>query len=102
MTPQIILPKTTLMNKQHLVWALTCPFVFFLVACGEGKSDETVSDLSRPNILFILADDLGYTDLGVYGGEIETPNLDRLAKAGLILTDFHLSLIHISEPTRPY
>ena len=86
------------MNKQHLVWALTCPFVFFLVACGEGKTEETVSDFSRPNILFILADDLGYTDLGVYGGEIETPNLDRLAKAGLILTDFHNQAV--CAPTR--
>lgn len=86
------------MNKQYLVWALTCPFVFFLVACGDGKTGETVSDFSRPNILFILADDLGYTDLGVYGGEIETPNLDRLAKAGLILTDFHNQAV--CAPTR--
>ena len=36
----------------------------------------------RPNVLVILADDLGYSDLGAYGGEIPTPNLDRLAKAG--------------------
>ena len=37
----------------------------------------------RPDILLILADDLGYSDLGCYGGEIDTPNLDRLAKGGL-------------------
>jgi arylsulfatase len=36
----------------------------------------------RSNVLVILADDLGYSDLGAYGGEIPTPNLDRLAKAG--------------------
>ena len=36
----------------------------------------------RPNVLVILADDLGYSDLGCYGGEIPTPNLDRLAKSG--------------------
>ena len=44
---------------------------------------------NRPNILFILADDLGYTDLGAFGGEISTPNLDTLALEGVRLTNFH-------------
>ena len=44
---------------------------------------------NRPNILFILADDLGYTDLGAFGGEISTPNLDTLAFEGVRLTNFH-------------
>jgi len=43
----------------------------------------------RPNIVFILADDLGYSDLGCYGGEIETPELDDLAKNGLRFTQFY-------------
>ena len=43
----------------------------------------------RPNIVLILADDLGYSDLGCYGGEIETPNLDRLADSGLRFTHFY-------------
>ena len=43
----------------------------------------------RPNFLIILADDLGYSDLGCYGGEIDTPNLDRLAKNGLRFTQFY-------------
>jgi arylsulfatase A-like enzyme len=45
----------------------------------------------KPNILFILADDLGYSDLGCYGGEIATPNLDALAKNGLRFTQCYNS-----------
>lgn len=44
---------------------------------------------SRPNILVILADDMGYSDLGCYGGEIQTPNLDKLAENGLRFTRFY-------------
>lgn len=43
----------------------------------------------RPNIVLIIADDLGFSDLGCYGGEIRTPNLDRMAKAGLRFTQFY-------------
>ncbi len=45
----------------------------------------------RPNILLILADDLGYSDLGCYGGEIRTPHLDQLAKSGLRFTQVYNS-----------
>ena len=54
----------------------------------------------RPNILFILADDLGYADLGCYGAtDIKTPNLDRLARQGVRLTDFY-SNGPVCTPTR--
>src|SRR3954470_21770504 len=43
----------------------------------------------RPNIVFILADDLGFSDLGCYGGEIETPNLDAMAAGGVRFTQFY-------------
>jgi len=43
----------------------------------------------KPNFIFILADDMGYSDLGCYGGEIETPNLDSLASNGLRFTQFY-------------
>ena len=43
----------------------------------------------KPNIVFILADDMGYSDLGCYGGEIATPNLDKLAGGGLRFTQFY-------------
>jgi arylsulfatase len=44
---------------------------------------------AKPNIVFILADDLGFSDLGCYGGEIATPNLDTLAKNGLRFSQFY-------------
>jgi arylsulfatase len=44
---------------------------------------------SRPNILVILVDDMGYSDIGCYGGEINTPNLDKLAEGGVRFTQFH-------------
>src|SRR5262249_23717478 len=44
---------------------------------------------ARPNILLIVADDLGFSDAGCYGGEIATPNLDGLAKDGLRFTQFY-------------
>jgi arylsulfatase A-like enzyme len=43
----------------------------------------------RPNIVLILADDLGFSDLGCYGGEIRTPVLDQLAAGGVRFTQFH-------------
>ena len=52
----------------------------------------------RPNIILILADDMGYSDLGCYGGEIATPHLDHLAAQGLRFTQFYNSAK--CEPTR--
>jgi arylsulfatase A-like enzyme len=53
---------------------------------------------TKPNILLILADDLGWSDLGCYGGEIHTPNLDALAAGGLRFTQFYTSARY--SPTR--
>ena len=49
----------------------------------------TAAAASRPNFLVIVADDLGFSDLGVFGGEIDTPNLDALAKRGVRFTSFY-------------
>lgn len=46
-------------------------------------------DRTRPNVVIILADDMGYSDIGCYGGEINTPNLDALAAGGARLTQFY-------------
>lgn len=47
------------------------------------------SSSTPPNVIVILADDLGYSDIGCYGGEIDTPNLDRLARGGVRATAFY-------------
>lgn len=52
----------------------------------------------RPNLLVIVADDLGYSDLGAFGGEIRTPNLDKLALNGIRLAGFHTA--PTCSPTR--
>ena len=52
-------------------------------------SDAPADETERPNILFIVGDDLGFTDLGSFGGEIPTPNLDRLAYQGLRFNNLH-------------
>ena len=64
-----------------------------MMSCNQKSqpSDESISVKSkRPNILLIVADDMGYTDIGSFGSEIATPALDALAKEGLRLTNFHV------------
>jgi arylsulfatase A-like enzyme len=51
--------------------------------------DQAIAAAAKPNILLILADDLGWSDLGSYGGEIQTPNLDALATGGVRFTQFY-------------
>ena len=67
-------------------------FLFLFIgifACKE-KTPENNKD-QRPNILLLVADDLGYADLGCYGGDIETPNIDALASSGIRFSRFHAS-----------
>lgn len=58
-----------------------------LVGVTFGLSTRAADE--RPNIVLVMVDDMGFSDLGCYGGEIETPNLDRLAKEGLRFTQFY-------------
>ena len=66
--------------------------ILALAACGSPQN-ENASDSpdERPNIILIMGDDIGYSDLGCYGSEIETPNLDRLAENGLRFRTFYNS-----------
>jgi len=61
-------------------------FLLLIINC---KNESTSNETSlRPNILLIAADDLGFTDLGCYGSEISTPNIDALSKQGIRNTSF--------------
>jgi len=68
--------------------------VLFLAACDSGSSH--VGDISRddrPNILLIVVDDVGYSDIGVFGSEIRTPNIDALAADGRLLSSFYAGAV---------
>ena len=64
-------------------------FSFLLTALSVVHAAEAVKPAGKPNILIILADDMGFSDAGCYGSEIHTPNLDKLAADGLRFTQFY-------------
>ena len=71
----------------------------FVVAVGFFLLGITqVAQSKQPNILLVMVDDMGWTDIGSFGSEIDTPNLDALAKQGVKFTDFHVSVS--CSPTR--
>jgi len=77
--------------------------IAFQIGCSPAENtssptSETVSSDKRPNVLLIVADDLGFSDVGAFGGEIDTPNLDALATSGVRLTGFYAS--PTCSPTR--
>jgi arylsulfatase A-like enzyme len=74
-------------------WLLVGIQIVLVGACSPQPQHD-----HRPNILLIVADDLGYADLGVFGSDIRTPNIDRLGREGVIFTQFHTS--PICAPTR--
>ncbi len=72
---------------------------FFLITAvlTLGCSFSMAAD-NRPNILLVVVDDMGYSDIGPFGGEVRTPTLDSLAKSGMRFSDFHTSVA--CSPTR--
>jgi len=68
--------------------------------CSMGNSNSSSKGSERPNIILIMADDLGYGDISCYGSKkIKTPNIDTLAKGGMKFTDYH-SNCPVCSPTR--
>ncbi|MEY3172509.1 MAG: hypothetical protein RLZZ436_422 [Planctomycetota bacterium] len=71
---------------------LSAPALLWLFVVWAGPpvvGQEAAGAAKRPNLVFILADDLGFSDIGCYGSEVQTPNLDRLAENGLRFTQFY-------------
>ena len=99
--------KLLIKQKSHLGirrYSISSRFIIRLVplliasaiSCSTPTENEKVDN--RPNILLLVADDLGYADLGCYGGDIETPNIDRLATSGIRFSRYHTS--PLCAPTR--
>lgn len=75
------------MKVLQKITKICTPVLIFLLAVASLHSSLWAA--GKPNIIFILVDDMGYSDIGCYGGEVETPNLDRLAKNGLRFTSMY-------------
>jgi arylsulfatase len=89
----LLIQLVTLMKDNR--WLVTlyviCATVMFSIQSPQAAT-------KKPNILLVMADDMGWTDLGSFGSEIDTPNLDILAGVGIKFTDFHTSMS--CSPTR--
>src|SRR5512142_761102 len=72
---------------------------FLATAAGCAAAGLASGAEAPPNIVFIFCDDLGYGDLGCYGGAIRTPNLDNLAREGVRFTNFY-SANPVCSPSR--
>ncbi|MCH1440470.1 MAG: sulfatase-like hydrolase/transferase, partial [Rubripirellula sp.] len=75
------------------VYLGVAPLNELLLPAQQASADTVVENLDasteRPNILLIMCDDMGFSDIGRYGGEVETPNLDRLAATGMRFRTFY-------------
>ncbi len=78
--------------------AFLVPLVIIATGCSDQSRKDSADQDSPPNLLLIVADDMGYSDLSMFGGEISTPNLDALAESGMTFTNFYVG--PTCSPTR--
>jgi len=86
-----ILPMGNIYNIKKTVRFLNLiigSLVLIFSSCRTKNSENRIKKDLRPNILIVMLDDLGFSDIGCYGSEIPTPNIDRLAYNGLLYTQF--------------
>jgi len=77
-------------------------FIFFILGCKDGAKEQKPAEPEKlPNIIYVLADDLGYGDVNAFNldGKIKTPNIDKIASEGMKFTDAHTSSA-VCTPTR--
>ncbi|WP_395699768.1 arylsulfatase [Aquabacterium sp.] len=86
--------KSIVLHRAIPAAAVVAALAGSLAACG-GSDD---AEQARPNILVLVADDMGYSDIGAFGSEISTPNLDALVREGRVLTRFYTA--PACSPTR--
>jgi len=90
--------KMKITANNHLIRVAWVAALVATTATSPAASPSSAGTAKRPNIVIILGDDLGFADMGCFGGEIKTPNLDSLAQAGVRCTQFYT---HAScSPTR--
>jgi len=91
------------MNRREFIKCIAGGMVSAVLpnsGCSMANEGGSSGDSDRPNIILIMADDLGYGDIGCYGSKkISTPNIDALAKGGMKFTDYH-SNCPVCSPTR--
>lgn len=77
-------------NYLKIIWkiGLLSLGMALLFSCRSVRYVDKKDSSGRPNIVIIMADDLGYGDVGYHGSDIKTPNIDRLAKEGLFSIGF--------------
>ena len=93
--------NTSIQNHRRLLQGALAGIGLLFSACGENQGEGAPGQPAPPpNIIYILADDLGYGDLGCYGQEkFNTPNIDRLAREGMLFTQ-HYSGSTVCAPSR--
>ena len=84
------------MLKKSLI--ITSVLISFSVVAPAQSQDNIDVERKQPNFLLVMVDDMGWTDIGAFGSEIHTPNLDALADRGIKFSDFHTSVS--CSPTR--
>ena len=85
------------MRHQIVISSLLAMLLAGCNAAEQQSTSEPTTD-TRPNILLIIGDDMGFSDVGAFGSEVATPNIDALASEGLSFTNFHVGAT--CSPTR--